>query len=311
MKKLFAALMATLFVVLLCVSATACAEETLYSLGTLLYRVEDGGVTIVSYVGEDEEIVVIPNRIGEYPVSKIAAGAFDYAEGVTVIYLPDTIMEIEPGAIPGNVAVVRDYNLYADVSVDPSTGAVDPATLPTPEQARGELVYQSEDKGVTIVDETYLYPKETVEEDETDAPKPHLRPRALPGATPVLGQYGAPWVWLRKTPLPKAALEPAAETIAETPAEPEAEPTTEPTVEPTTQPTAEPTPEPTAEPTVEPTAEPTVEPTAEPTVEPTTEPTGEAKGANTAVTAVVAALVLAAGGAAAWFAARRRKGSGA
>lgn len=78
------------------------AEEE-YTEGYLYYTIEDGGIVITGYFG-DEKRVVIPNEIGGLPVYKIESGAF---AGTTVeeLVLPDTIMTISEMAIAENIEV--------------------------------------------------------------------------------------------------------------------------------------------------------------------------------------------------------------
>ena len=82
------ALLLIVCLLMLAVPLHAFADDTLYSQGYFLYRIEDGGITIYRYVGDDEEAVIVPNMIANYPVSKIAAGAFDNCPQVKTIYLP-------------------------------------------------------------------------------------------------------------------------------------------------------------------------------------------------------------------------------
>jgi len=194
-KTILALLLALLFVMMRPTAASAVLEEgVIYSQGYLLYQLSDGGIVIVGYVGDDEEEVVVPNFLAGYPVSVIAAGAFEDAEYLKVIYLPDTIMSIEEGAIPAGISVVRDYNLKTDVTVNPATGTVDPATLPEPSQPTGEIVYQNEETGVTVVDETFLYPVEIIEDelDDDPVPTPSPAPTAKPTPSPAPDPTAAP-----------------------------------------------------------------------------------------------------------------------
>ena len=169
---------------LLALPLHAVADDTIYSQGYLLYKFEDGGITICRYVGDDEEVVIIPNMIANCPVSKIAAGAFADCPQVKTIYLPDTVMEIEEGAIPTGIHVILDYNLVTD-HPDPSAEPIVPA--PT-----GEVVSSGEDTGVTIIDETLLHPENEQTEviTDEDLPTPQPTPEQAetatePPATPI------------------------------------------------------------------------------------------------------------------------------
>lgn len=153
------------------------ADETVYSQGYLLYRIEDGGITICGYVGDDEEVVVIPNMLAGYPVSKIAAGTFMDCPQVKTIYLPDTIMEIEDGAIPTRISVVRDYNL--------ERGDKELPIAPAP---TGEIVPQ-ENPALTVIDQTFLNPisseEDIIIDDDLVTPEPTVLPTAEPTDQPA------------------------------------------------------------------------------------------------------------------------------
>ena len=168
----------TAALMLLAVPLHAFADDTVYSQGYLLYKIEDGGITIVRYVGDDEETVIIPNMIANYPVSKIAAGTFDDCPQVKTVYLPDTVMEIEEGAIPSGIHVIIDYNLVTD-HPDPSAEPIVPA--PT-----GEVVSSGENTGgVTNIDETLLHPQDGQQETihDEDLPTPGPTSEATPAPT--------------------------------------------------------------------------------------------------------------------------------
>ena len=189
--------MLLILVLLLAVLApiSALADDTVYSYGFLLYRVEDGGIVIVGYVGDEETEVYVPNSIGAYPVSVIAAGAFDDAPDVRTVYLPDTIMEIQPGAIPTAIGIVRDYNLDAgsdqnrqgstvvDNAVQGQIGTV---------ASGGDSAAMSEGTSLefeeVLDDEEILPPPPT----ETPAPSPSASPTPAPDASPAAVETKAP-----------------------------------------------------------------------------------------------------------------------
>ena len=81
----------------------------IYTEGYLEYRVEDDAISICGYFGSESEVTV-PAFIAGYPVSEIASGAFEDAETVEKVNLPDTIMRIEEGAFGRNQTVVYDSN---------------------------------------------------------------------------------------------------------------------------------------------------------------------------------------------------------
>ena len=196
--KLCFALLLILTMLLLPVSANAELQPGVtYSQGAILYQYDNGGITIVGYVGDEgEETVVVPNFLAGYPVSTIAAGAFADAEYLRTIYLPDTIMTIEAGAIPTDIGVVRDYNLQ-------NGGSDDVSGLPVPTQPVGEIIYQNEEIGVTVVDETFLYPEE-VFEDEPAHP-PEATPEPSPEPTPAPTETPEPTPEATEAPAEEAA----------------------------------------------------------------------------------------------------------
>lgn len=108
-----------LFLSVICSQNTAHAEKN-YSQGSFYYQIEDEAVSITGYFGTKDKVTV-PAMIAGYPVSKIATGAFDNADSVKELYLPDTIMEIEKGAIAEHISVSyykEPNNNTADTTVD-------------------------------------------------------------------------------------------------------------------------------------------------------------------------------------------------
>ncbi len=75
-----------------------------YSEGYFHYTVNGGSVTITEYFGDETE-VRIPSAIAGNPVNSIAAGAFKDAPTVKTVYLPDTVMNTEPGAFSEGINV--------------------------------------------------------------------------------------------------------------------------------------------------------------------------------------------------------------
>lgn len=70
------------------------ADDTIYTEGSLKYRINDNGtVTIVDYFGVDKEVKV-PMNMGMYIVTEIGPGAFKESN-IEKIELPDTITEID------------------------------------------------------------------------------------------------------------------------------------------------------------------------------------------------------------------------
>lgn len=104
MKKIINCLAALALTCLL--TATAFAQPQVYSNGYFRYVVENGGATIISYYGSEEEVTV-PSAIGAgHPVSCIAQGAFLTAADTKKITLPDTVMTVEEDAFAEHQEVV-------------------------------------------------------------------------------------------------------------------------------------------------------------------------------------------------------------
>jgi len=59
----------------------------------------DGGVRITRYIGNDS-VAIIPGVIGEKAVISLAAGAFE-GRNMRAIYVPDSVAEVERGALAG------------------------------------------------------------------------------------------------------------------------------------------------------------------------------------------------------------------
>lgn len=117
MKKCLVMLLALL--VLASVPAAAFADGEIYTEGTMYYTVGDGTITIVGCFGKNEEIVV-PNNIGGVPVNTIASGAFVGNKYLKTLYLPDTITNVEGGAIGGGINVVYNYNVQGPINTPPA-----------------------------------------------------------------------------------------------------------------------------------------------------------------------------------------------
>lgn len=94
-KRILALICACLVCISVLLSVSAAAEE--YTEGFFIYCIEDQGVVIISYTG-NERVVLIPDFIAGYPVSGIAEGAFTACNAVEEIVLPSTIMTISEHA---------------------------------------------------------------------------------------------------------------------------------------------------------------------------------------------------------------------
>lgn len=91
------------------------SASTVYTNDYFQYRLGDGYVIICGYFGDEAE-VTIPAVIAGNPVSEIASGAFPDDCSVKKLNLPDTVMNIEEGAIGSGIGVVYDSNISTGVS---------------------------------------------------------------------------------------------------------------------------------------------------------------------------------------------------
>ena len=87
--------------------------EELYGHRYFEYRINDGGVEIVNYLGSEEEVYV-PNMIANFPVYKICSGAFTNCKSVITIHLPDTVTSIEENAFSNSINLDFNYNVSPD-----------------------------------------------------------------------------------------------------------------------------------------------------------------------------------------------------
>ena len=99
---------------------------TTYTEGALYYTVDDHSITITGYFGRDAEVTV-PAMIAGDPVNTIAAGAFD-GTAATQVNLPDTIMEIQEGAIGSDVSVSYASGTISPVQSSESAGGASGAS---------------------------------------------------------------------------------------------------------------------------------------------------------------------------------------
>ena len=97
-------------VILLTAAYAFCADpDTVYTEGTLYYRINGESITITGCFGRNEEVTV-PAMIAGYPVNAIAKGAFVSNAYIRKLNLPDTISRIDDGAIPEGVKVIYNAN---------------------------------------------------------------------------------------------------------------------------------------------------------------------------------------------------------
>ena len=120
----------------------ALADDTIYTEGTLYYKIINESITITGCFGKDEEVEV-PNMIAGIPVNTIGTGAFMENEYIKTLKLPDTISKIEHDAIREDIYVI--YNANTDHPQDYPTELIlsnmdpkpteQPTAAPTPEPA--------------------------------------------------------------------------------------------------------------------------------------------------------------------------------
>ena len=91
------------------------SASAVYTNDCFQYRLGDGYVIICGYFGDEAE-VTIPSVIAGNPVSEIASGAFPDDCSVKKLNLPDTVMNIEEGAICSGISVVYDCNISTGAS---------------------------------------------------------------------------------------------------------------------------------------------------------------------------------------------------
>ncbi len=114
MKKLTAILSALMLIL----AITPAAFATVYSEGYFKYTIADESITITEYFGK-EETVTVPAMIAGIPVNTIASGAFS-GSGIRELNLPDTITDIESGAIDAGVVINYNSNLPSGGQTQPS-----------------------------------------------------------------------------------------------------------------------------------------------------------------------------------------------
>lgn len=227
MKKAIVILSAVCLII--CLSLSAFAAEV-YTEKTFEYTIADESVTIVGYFGNDAEVTV-PSMIAGYPVNAIATGAFTRAT-VKTLYLPDTIMTIEPGAIRAGITVVYNANIAPpentpeseetpnipeetlnNTDPQPNTAGKNdtkntantenndtPATTATPDDSSGSVVEEDvelEEPEVTaaLTDKTEPSASETENEANEDTVKPTAVPHGEATETEPEGQKNDAAVW--------------------------------------------------------------------------------------------------------------------
>ena len=97
MKKTFFIILS----LLICLGSITMSVSAEYTEGYFKYEMTDDSITVVSYFGSEEE-VVIPDHIAGLPVTKIESGTFDGNKTMTAVTIPDTVSSI-------------DDNMFADL----------------------------------------------------------------------------------------------------------------------------------------------------------------------------------------------------
>ncbi len=179
MKKLTAILSALMLIL----AITPAAFATVYSEGYFKYTIADESITITEYFGS-EETVTVPAMIAGIPVNAIASGAFS-GSGIRELNLPDTITNIESGAIDAGVVINYNSNLPPEGQEQPNPPQPD-SPQPNPPQPNlpGIVVNtvpqnDSEDgeaaDDITVTDETApedVTVTEPVAEDKSQTEQP-------------------------------------------------------------------------------------------------------------------------------------------
>lgn len=140
---------------------------TVYTEGDYYYELQGEAIVITGYFGTDTEIT-LPDKIAGYPVSKIAQGAFIDTDTVKTINLPDTIMEIEEGAIAQGINVV--YMSNADTSKQPkpdSPDSIEPEEADKDDGMKTDKETNGEDNKETDSEETTSNDATGAEETKT------------------------------------------------------------------------------------------------------------------------------------------------
>lgn len=106
---------AVLLMVAFLFNMVSVGAATTYTEGDYNYIIEDQSITITYYKGNVSEVTV-PNSLVGYPVSKLAKGAFMNSSSLQKLNLPDTIVEIEEGALPEGITVIYDSNTESSQS---------------------------------------------------------------------------------------------------------------------------------------------------------------------------------------------------
>lgn len=109
MKRFRKSFIVYIMIVIFSFESNTVYAKTIYSQDYFNYYIKDESVIISDYFGSESEVTV-PAMIAGYPVSGIATGAFSDSNTVTHVNLPDTIMEVQSGAIRAGITVTYNSN---------------------------------------------------------------------------------------------------------------------------------------------------------------------------------------------------------
>lgn len=136
-------------------AAIPAAASADYTEGYFEYILGDNCVEITGYFGDETETTV-PARIAGYPVCVIRAGAFADADSLSLIILPDTVMEVQSGAFSGAQTVIYTTQETATQSNDTADQSAQAPAADSTEAAGGqpEAAAEDENSGIETVNET-------------------------------------------------------------------------------------------------------------------------------------------------------------
>lgn len=177
-NRIFASLIIVLSFTFFVYGDTVLAS-TVYTEGDFYYVLQDDAIEITGYFGSDSE-VTLPSVIAGYPVCVIQTGAFTKSDIVKTINLPDTIMEIQEGAIAQGITVTYMNNSDNTIQSNPeSKEPEEEAKVESEEELEKELEKEQEeqkedDKENNFTDNTKEDTDSVSGSDESAADEPHL-----------------------------------------------------------------------------------------------------------------------------------------
>lgn len=166
-KNIILVLLIMVFVFTFLIFRGTALAATVYTEGDYYYELQGEAIVITGYFGTDTEIT-LPDKIAGYPVSKIAQGAFKDTDTVKAINLPDTIMEIEEGAIAQGIKVVymSDDDTLRQPEPD-SPDSAEPEKTDKDDDMKTDKEMNGEDNKETAKEETTGNDETVTEETET------------------------------------------------------------------------------------------------------------------------------------------------